>query len=71
MIPKTADQMEDLIMARGWYFVRQRGSHRIYKSFNDPRGFTIIPWHGGNRTLPPSTQRSIMRDTGLSDADLT
>ncbi|MDY6417342.1 MAG: type II toxin-antitoxin system HicA family toxin [Bacteroidales bacterium] len=70
MKPRTADQMEDLIMARGWYFVRQKGSHRMYKSFDNPFAFIVIPWHGRNIALAPSTQKSIMRSAGLTDADL-
>lgn len=53
---------------RGWFFVKQEGSHA--KLRNPVTGVgVIIPIHG-NRDLCPGTQRKIMRDLGLTDADI-
>ncbi len=53
----------------GFVFVRQSGgSHAVYEDPNDPRRRTVIPMH--NRPLPPGTQRAIMRQVGLTPADL-
>ena len=66
----TAQGMIDHLEARGWYFVRQRGSsHRIYKNNNCPGVLITVPYHKG-KDLPPGTQRAIMRDVGMTPADL-
>ncbi len=44
---------------KGWVLVRVTGAPRPIP----------VPRHG-NRTLRPGTQRSIMREAGLTDADL-
>ena len=64
----TPQQMIDLIEDRGWYLYRQRGSHRVYRSLSDMSKMTVIPYH--KHDLAPGTQRAIMRDVGLSPADL-
>ena len=52
---------------RGWLLDRVRGSHHVYK---DPSGGHVsVPVHG-NKTLKPGTQRAIMKDAGLTEADL-
>jgi len=53
---------------KGWRLLRIRSSHHIYGS-PDGRMQVSVPVHG-NRTLPPGTQRAIMRTAGLTDADL-
>jgi len=45
-----------------------QGSHHIYVHPDGGRRVTV-PVHG-NTELKPGTQRSILRDAGLSDADL-
>ena len=66
----NAQGMIDLLEARGWYFVRQRGSsHRIYRNNNTPGVLIVVPYHKG-KDLPPGTQRAIMRDAGMTPADL-
>jgi predicted RNA binding protein YcfA (HicA-like mRNA interferase family) len=53
---------------RGWYCHRIKGSHHDYR--HPQRRITIpVPVHG-TKTLKPGTQRKIMRDAGLTDADL-
>jgi predicted RNA binding protein YcfA (HicA-like mRNA interferase family) len=51
----------------GWTHDRTSGSHRIYvKPGFDP---VSVPVHG-NRTLGAGLQRRLMKQTGLTDADL-
>jgi predicted RNA binding protein YcfA (HicA-like mRNA interferase family) len=53
---------------RGWTLARINGAHHIYRHAATSRT-TVVPVHG-NQDLKPKTQRSIMRDAGLTDADL-
>jgi len=55
----TAKQVEKLIKSNGWFFVRQKGSHKIYKN-NDITGIVVIPFHG-KRDLPSGTLGSILK----------
>jgi predicted RNA binding protein YcfA (HicA-like mRNA interferase family) len=60
--------MCQLLRKRGWKLARITGAHHIYT--NSPSGRrTTVPVHG-NKDLKPKTQRSIMRDAGLNEADL-
>ena len=52
---------------QGWHLDRIRGSHHVYK--NASGSLVSVPVHG-NRTLKPGTQRGIMKDAGLTEADL-
>ncbi len=65
----TARQIIELLEARGWYESRQSGSHKIFKNWNDPFKHTVVPFHKG-KTLPPGTQRAIMRDAGITPDEL-
>lgn len=53
---------------KGWRLVRTRSSHHIYTSSDGSRTVSV-PVHA-NRTLPTGTQRGIMKDAGLVEADL-
>jgi predicted RNA binding protein YcfA (HicA-like mRNA interferase family) len=57
-----------VLEARGWTFDRTRGSHHVYVK-GDPPVSIPVPVHG-NRDLRTGTQRTIMRQAGLTDADL-
>jgi predicted RNA binding protein YcfA (HicA-like mRNA interferase family) len=52
----------------GWTLERVNGSHYIYNRPGAPRPIPV-PVHG-SRTLRTGTQRRIMREAGLTDADL-
>jgi predicted RNA binding protein YcfA (HicA-like mRNA interferase family) len=56
-----------ILEKRGWHLDRVNGSHHIY--IHAGGGRVSVPVHG-NADLKPGTQRNIMRDTGLTDADL-
>jgi predicted RNA binding protein YcfA (HicA-like mRNA interferase family) len=47
----------------GWYFVRQKGSHAVYKHPVKP-GVLVIPIHG-SKDLKPGTLNSILKIAGL------
>lgn len=53
---------------RGWTLARINGAHYLYRQATTGRR-TVVPMHG-HQELKPGTQRSIMRDAGLTDADL-
>ena len=52
----------------GWTLAHVTGSHHIYRHQATGRR-TSVPVHG-NADLKPGTQRSIMRDAGLTDGNL-
>ena len=65
----TARQMIAMLEERGWYEARQSGSHKIFRNWDDPFKHTVVPFHKG-KSLPPGTQRSIMRDAGITPDEL-
>jgi predicted RNA binding protein YcfA (HicA-like mRNA interferase family) len=64
----SGKRMCRILEQRGWTLARINGSHHIYRHSSAGRR-TVVPVHG-NQDLKPGTQRSIMRDAGLTDADL-
>jgi predicted RNA binding protein YcfA (HicA-like mRNA interferase family) len=57
------NEMIRLIEKDGWQFLRQKGSHRIYRHLNK-QGTLIIPDHG-SKELKKGTEMSIRRMAGL------
>ena len=55
--------LEKLIGTKGWYFVRQTGSHKIYKH-ETISGIIVIPFHG-SKDLPKGTETSILNKAKL------
>jgi predicted RNA binding protein YcfA (HicA-like mRNA interferase family) len=53
---------------RGWTLARINGAHHLSRHAATGRR-TVVPVHG-KRDLKPGTQRGIMRDAGLTGADL-
>ncbi len=53
-----------LIKADGWYFKRQKDSHKV---FYHPvkKGIVVVPDHGANHDLAPGTENSILKQAGL------
>ena len=58
-----------IVERRGWILKRVTGSHHIYAR-KGVLAILSIPVHG-NRDLPIGTLRRIMKDAGLSEADLS
>lgn len=61
-MPKKAIEMEKLILADGWLFKNQVGSHRHYIHPTKP-GKVTIPFH--NKEIPKGTENSILKQAGL------
>ena len=61
--PLSPRDVADLLLARGFVEVRQRGSHRQYRHPNG-RG-TTVPFHPG-RDVSPVLIRKIAADIGLT-----
>jgi len=64
----SGKRMGKLLEARGWAHVRTTSSHHIYKHPGSPT-LVSVPVHG-NRDLTTGMQRTIMRQAGLTEADL-
>jgi predicted RNA binding protein YcfA (HicA-like mRNA interferase family) len=64
----SGKRMCRILEQRGWTLARINGAHHIYRHAATGRR-TVVPVHG-NQDLKPGTQRSIMRDAALTDADL-
>ena len=66
-MPKVRRAIE-IVEADGWYFVRQRGSHRQFKHPTKPGKVTIA---GRPSTdLKIKTWKGILEQAGLSEEDL-
>ena len=68
MKPVSGKRMCRLLEARGWQLDRISGSHHVCVHPGTGDRVTV-PVHG-NKDLKTGTQRSIMRDAGLTDDDL-
>ena len=62
-MPLKPREMEKLILADGWIFKSQEGSHRLYIHPERP-GKVTIPLHQG-KDLPKKTENSIRKQAGL------
>jgi len=66
-MPKVRKAIE-VVEADGWYFVRQRGSHRI---FHHPRKEGIVVIAGRpSKDLPSGIWNGIVRQAGLKGRGL-
>lgn len=50
---------------KGFNFIRQKGSHRLYRKGNLR---VTVPYH--NKDLKPGTLRSILRQSGIKKEEL-
>ena len=57
-----------ILEKRGWTLARINGSHHIYLG-PDERSGVSVPVHA-NKDLKPGIQRGLMKDAGLTEADL-
>ena len=62
-MPMKPREMEKLILADGWVFKEQNGSHRQYIHPTKP-GKVTIPFHKGN-DLTNRTEDSIRKPAGI------
>lgn len=61
-MPIKPKEMEKLILADGWIFKSQTGSHKHYIHPSKP-GKVTIPFH--TKGLPKGTENSILKQAGL------
>lgn len=61
-MPKTPKEMERIILADGWFFQTQNGSHRQYRHPAKP-GKVTIPFHC--KDLSKFVENSILKQAGL------
>jgi len=61
-MPKKAVELEKLILAAGWKFDRQTGSHRHYKHPTQP-GLITIPFHSGD--VSSVVENTVLKQAGL------
>ena len=68
MKPVSGRRMCKAMKRKGWTHTRTESSHYMFNRADSP--LTIaVPVHG-NQDMPTGTQRRIMRQAGLTDADL-
>lgn len=63
----SGKDLAKVLEKKGWVLVRITGAHCRYAKQDFPP--VTVPIHG-TKILKPKTQQSIMRHTGLTDADL-
>jgi predicted RNA binding protein YcfA (HicA-like mRNA interferase family) len=68
MRPISGKRLCKLLESHGWTLDHIRGSHHVYAHPDASRPIPV-PVHG-NRDLRAGTQRSIMREAGLTEDDL-
>lgn len=64
----TAKELEKIVKAEGWYFVRQCGSHRHYKH-PDKKGKVTIPFHAKPKDINITTLGRIFEQAQLKMDD--
>ena len=67
-MPKTASQMERIILKDGWILKKQKGSHRQYVHPHKP-GKVTIPFHG-NRILNIKTEYMIYKQASIDKKEV-
>lgn len=61
-MPFKPKDMERILLADGWIFKNQTGSHRNYIHPYKP-GKVTIPFH--SKDIPKGTERSILKQAGI------
>jgi predicted RNA binding protein YcfA (HicA-like mRNA interferase family) len=69
-MPWTARELRTALLRAGFVELRQRGSHlRLQRIERGGRlNLVTLPMHSGD--VPPGTTRAILREAGLTEADL-
>ncbi len=68
MRPVSGKRLVKALKAKGWTHTRTESSHYLLNHPDSTRTLSV-PVHG-SRDLPIGTQKGIMRDAGLTEADL-
>jgi predicted RNA binding protein YcfA (HicA-like mRNA interferase family) len=64
----SGKEMCRILEHHGWELIRVRGSHHAYEKAGY-LNIVVVPVHS-NKDLKTGTQRSIMKDAGLTEDDL-
>ena len=64
MISLNAKELAQLLNDRGWYVVRQRGSHARWYN-RELNVYLTVPNHG-SKPIPKGTLHSILRTVGIN-----
>ena len=59
----VAKELEKVLIGNGWHYVRQTGSHKIYKKDSCPTTIAI-PSHN-NKDLPKGTLSAILKQADI------
>ena len=62
-MPKTAKEIEKILLDNGWVLYAQSGSHRQYIHPNKP-GKITVPFHG-NKDIKIGTEKAILKAAGI------
>jgi mRNA interferase HicA len=58
----TPKKLIKILRKHGFQFIRQNGSHAVFKNFND-KTKVVVPIH--NRDIPKGTAIAILKDAGI------
>ena len=61
-MPMTPKEMERLLLANGFVFDRQKGSHKVFWN-NETKKTAVVPMHA--KDLKKDTEQKILKDAGL------
>lgn len=61
---KKVKEIIDILVADGWFFSRQKGSHKQYRHLTK-KGTVTVPDHGKNEDLEHFLVSSILKQAGL------
>lgn len=59
----TAKELAKVLISNGWHYVRQTGSHKIYKKDFNP--ITIAIQSHNNKDLPKGTVSAILKQADI------
>ena len=63
----SSDYIIKVLLAQGYVFISQKGSHTKYRKTGNPTLTVIVP--AGRKEMPMGTFNSIVRQSGLSKED--
>ena len=63
----SSDYIIKVLLAQGFVFISQKGSHTKYRKTGNPTLTVIVP--AGRKVIPMGTFNSIIRQSGLAKED--
>lgn len=61
-MPKTAKQIIKILEEDGWYYVRSKGSHRMFQH-KTKKGTISVPFH--NKDMSKGIEHQILKDAKI------